>query len=85
METNVIVVDRIANVAFVNGMLRVESIAMNAAGQEKPSGTLLIPGNVVGRVIQSLVNAVQELEKKAREAAAASGAISDLVPTGKLS
>ncbi len=85
METNVIVMDRIANVAFVNGMLRVECIAMNAAGQEKPSGTLLIPGNVVAPVIQSLVNAVQELEKKAREAAAASGATSDMVRTGKLS
>jgi len=50
---------------------------VGAAGQEKPSGMLLIPTNVAAPVVQSLVNGMQELEKKLREAA------SDAVPAGK--
>ena len=69
METNVIIVDRISNIAVSNGILRIECVAVNAAGQEKPSGTVLIPGIVAGQVIQSLVNAMQDLEKKLREGA----------------
>jgi hypothetical protein len=58
---------------------------MSATGQEKPSGTVLIPGTMSrGQVIQSLVKGVQELDKKAREAmAACSGAgYATTVPTG---
>jgi len=38
METNVIVVDRISNIAVSNGILRIECVSISAAGQEKPSG-----------------------------------------------
>jgi hypothetical protein len=76
METNVIVVDRISNIAVSNGILRIECVSVSAAGQEKPSGTVLIPVNVAAPVVQSLVNGMQELDKKLREGA---------VPTGKLS
>ncbi len=55
METNVIIVDRISNIAVSNGILRI--VSMSASGQEKPSGTVLIPANVAGAVVQSLVNA----------------------------
>ncbi len=59
---------------------------MSASGQEKPSGTVLIPANVAGAVVQSLVNGMQELNKKHREAMAASGGgLPETFPTGKLS
>jgi hypothetical protein len=87
MGTSVIVIDRMSNIAVSNGILRIECVAVSATGQEKPSGTVLIPANVAGAVIQSLVNGVQELDKKLRETAMAStGAISTgTTPTGKLS
>ena len=86
MEPNVILVDRIANVAVANGVLRIECVSTSASGQEKPSGTVLIPANVAGAVVQSLVNAMQELDKKAKEAMAASGGLTPgMVPTGRLS
>lgn len=39
-----------------------------ANGQERLSGTLLIPGNQAGQVLQTLVAAAQEIEKKLRNA-----------------
>ena len=51
METNVIMVDRISNVAVSNGIVRIECVSVSAAGEEKPSGTVLIPGIVAGQVI----------------------------------
>jgi hypothetical protein len=68
MDTTSIVVDRIGAIAIMNGVLRIECMAVNAAGQEK--GTLLIPANVAGAVAQSLVNGMQQLEKKVRDATA---------------
>ena len=72
MDANVILVDRIANVAVANGVLRLECVSMSSTGQEKASGTVLIPVAVAGQVVQGLVNAMQELDKKLRDAAAAS-------------
>ena len=86
METNVIIVDRISNIAVSNGILRIECLSISASGQEKPSGTVLIPANVAGAVVQSLVNGMQELEKKLRGAMAASGGeLPETFPTGKMS
>ena len=86
METSVIVIDRISNLAVSNGILRIECVAVNAAGQEKPSGMVLIPANMAGAVVQSLVNGMQELDKKRREAMAASGGgLPETFPTGKIS
>ena len=84
MESNVILVDRITNVTVTNGIMRVECASMVAGGPDKPSGTVLIPVLVARQVVQVLVNSMQELEKKAREAMAASGATSGIVPTDKL-
>ena len=86
METSVIVIDRISNMAVSNGILRIECVAVNAAGQEKPSGMVLIPANVAGAVVQSLVNGMQELDKKRREAMAASNVgLPETFPTGNIS
>jgi hypothetical protein len=86
MDGNVILVDRIANAAVANGVLRIECAVASSAGQEKPSGTILIPVLVAGQVVQTLVNAMQELEKKAREAAAASSSAGypTTIPTGNM-
>jgi hypothetical protein len=86
MDTNVILVDRIANVAVANGVLRIECTCGSASGQEKPSGTVLIPAVVAGQVVQTLLNAMQELDKKAREAAAASSGAGypTTIPTGNM-
>jgi hypothetical protein len=86
METSVIVIDRISNIAVSNGILRIECVAVNVAGQEKPSGMVLIPANVAGAVVQSLVNGMQELDKKRRAATAASNVeLPETFPTGKIS
>jgi len=77
---NLMVVERIANIAVSNGIVRIECVAVNAAGQEKPSGTVLIPANLAGPVVHSLVKGMQELDKKLREAAAPATA-----PTGQFS
>jgi hypothetical protein len=42
------------------------------------AGTLLIPGIVAGQMIQSLVNARQDLDRKHREA------MGGAIPTGKM-
>jgi hypothetical protein len=68
-----VLIDRLAHVGLYNGVLRIECVEATANGQERPSGTLLIPGNQAGQVLQSLVAAAQELEKKLRDAKAASG------------
>lgn len=86
METSVIVIDRLSNIAVSNGILRIECVAVNAAGQEEPSGMVLIPTNVAGAVVQSLVNGMQELDKKRREEMAASGGgLPETFPTGNIS
>ena len=86
MEASVIVIDRISNLTVSNGVLRIECVAVNAAGQEKPSGMVLIPANVAGAVVQSLVNGTQELDKKRREAMAASNVgLPETFPTGNIS
>jgi hypothetical protein len=82
MEAGVMVIDRISNIAVSNGILRIECVAVNATGQEKPAGMVLIPVNVAGAVVQSLVGGLQELDKKLREAAAASD--TSTVPTGTI-
>ncbi len=86
MDTNVIVIDRINTISVGNGIVRIECMASSPSGQEKPSGTLLIPAVVAGPVIQSLVGAMQELDKRAREAAHGGGAsgFPSTIPTGNM-
>jgi hypothetical protein len=49
MEAKVIIVDRIANVAMANGLVRIECTAASASGLGKPSGTVLISAVVAGK------------------------------------
>jgi hypothetical protein len=63
----ILLIDGIKDVVLHNGMLRVDCVSAGPNGQEKPSGTLLIPANIAGPVVQTLANALAELEKKIRE------------------
>ncbi|MGO9698338.1 MAG: hypothetical protein ACLPX7_03630 [Xanthobacteraceae bacterium] len=60
-------IDGIKTVTFHNGVLRIDCIAAGPNNEERPSGTLLIPANQAKQVLQALVNATQELEKRIRE------------------
>jgi hypothetical protein len=62
-----ILVDGIKDVVFHNGIVRVECLSIGANGEQQNAGTLLIPGNVTGPLLQTLANAVQELDKKIRD------------------
>jgi hypothetical protein len=64
-------IDGIKAAVFHNGILRIDCVTVGPNNEERPSGTLLIPGNQAGSVLQALVTAAQELEKKVREQEAA--------------
>lgn len=69
-----IVVDALKEIVFHNGVLRVECMAAGPNGVLTPSGILVIPGQVAVAVVQSLGTAIDELDKKLREQAAANAA-----------
>jgi hypothetical protein len=62
-----IFMDSVKTVAFQNGVLRIDCIAIGPNSEERSSGTLLIPGNQAGPILQALVSATQELDKRIRE------------------
>jgi hypothetical protein len=64
---SVILIDRISTVVITNGILRIDCIASGPDGSERASGTLLIPANQAGVVLQSLVGAANEIDKRLRE------------------
>ena len=66
---SVILVDRVGSVVFHNGVLRVDCIASGPNNEERLAGTLPIPANQAAAVLQSLVGAAQELDKRLREQA----------------
>jgi hypothetical protein len=76
-----VLIDAIKAVVFHNGVLRIDCVAAGPNNEERPSGTLLIPGNQAGPILGALTQAVQELDKKVREQAqqAAAGAAAGLV------
>ena len=67
---SVTLIDGLKMIAYHNGILRIDCVAAGPNGEERPSGTLLIPGNQARQVLVALVNATQELEKRMREQAA---------------
>ena len=52
---------------FVNGILRVQTICINSAGEQVESGTIEVPGNSVGDVINGLVAATNGINDKLAE------------------
>jgi hypothetical protein len=62
-----VLIDSVSNITFHNGVVRIECVAAGADGKPHPSGTLIIPGAVVGPVLEVLIKGTQELDKKIRE------------------
>lgn len=67
---SMIMVDGIKDIVFHNGIVRIDCLSAGPNGEQRPSGTIVIPANVTGPILQSLANAMQELDKKIREHAA---------------
>ncbi|MFO1084349.1 MAG: hypothetical protein U1E21_07290 [Reyranellaceae bacterium] len=67
---SMIMVDGIKDIVFHNGIVRIDCLAAGPNGEQRASGTIVIPANVTGPILQSLANAMQELDKKIREHAA---------------
>lgn len=63
-----ILIDGIKAVSFHSGILRIDCVEAGPNNSERPSGTLLIPAAQAGPILNALVNAVQELDKRMREA-----------------
>jgi hypothetical protein len=76
---SVTLIDAVKAIVMHNGVLRIDCVAAGPNNEERPSGTLLIPGNQVRQILQSLTQAVQGLDKKIREQAqqAAAGKVTN--------
>ena len=62
-----ILIDAISNVTVAGGLVRVDCVAIGPNNQQRPSGTLLIPGPQAASVLTALVNAMKELQRKQQE------------------
>jgi hypothetical protein len=65
-----VLIDGITNVTISGGLVRIDCVAVGPNNQHRPSGTLLIPAPQAGAVLNSLVNAMKELQRKQQEQAA---------------
>ena len=58
------IVESLGNVTFVNGLMRVQTLGVNPAGKMSETGTIEIPGNKIGEVINLLATAAQGISDK---------------------
>ena len=61
------IIEGLGNVSFVNGLLRIQTVAVGSDGKINESGSIEIPGNKVGDVITSLTAAAQGISEKIGE------------------
>ena len=64
---SMVIIDGIKDIVLHNGMVRIDCLSMGPNGETRPSGTLVIPGNITASMLQTMANALQELDKKLRE------------------
>ena len=69
-----LLIDRVTSITLHGNVVRVHCSAIGADGKEEAVGTILIPGNEVGPIMQALVNGLQEMQKQLRERASAAAA-----------
>ena len=62
-------VDGIKAITMHANVVRVHCVCVGAEGKQEEAGTLVIPGNEVAGVIQSLVNGLQQMQTQIRERA----------------
>tara|TARA_B100001057_G_scaffold480813_1_gene554075 strand:+ start:798 stop:1052 length:255 start_codon:yes stop_codon:yes gene_type:complete len=60
-------VEGIGKVTFVNGVLRVQTVCVNSGGESIESGSIEIPGNMIGDVINGLATATKGINDKLAE------------------
>ena len=60
-------IDGIKAVSYHNGVVRIDCVSTGPNNEERPSGTLVIPGPRAGQIVQALTQALQELSNKLRE------------------
>ena len=60
-------VEGIGKVTFVNGVLRVQTVSINASGEQVESGSIEVPGSSIGDVINGLVTATNGINSKLAE------------------
>ncbi len=60
-------VEGIGNITFVNGILRVQALTVNSDGKLGESGTIEIPGNRAGEIINALNAGVTGISEKLGE------------------
>jgi len=57
-------IEGLGNVSFINGLLRIQTLKVNSDGNVHESGTLEIPGNKVGDIINGIAAAAQGISNK---------------------
>ena len=62
------IIEGLGTVSFVNGLLKVQTIGINSAGEAYETGQLEIPGGRVGDVIDGLSKAALGIQAKLKEA-----------------
>lgn len=60
-------VEGLGNVTFVNGLLRIQALTVNTDGKLSESGTIEIPGNRVGEIINALSAGATGISEKLGE------------------
>lgn len=58
------IIERISTASFSNGLLKIQAQSMDASGNWKDSGTVEIPGSIVGDVITQLTSAANGIAEK---------------------
>jgi hypothetical protein len=66
---SITLIDSIQDVVLHNGIIRIDCIATGPNGEQRPSGTLVISSHQTGAVLQTLIGAMQEIERRLREQA----------------
>jgi hypothetical protein len=68
-----ILIDRITSITLHSGIVRIDCVWIGPNGEERPSGSLLIPAAQAEAIMKSMVGSLQELDKKLREHRQAAG------------
>jgi len=63
----IMIIEGLGNVSFVNGLLRIQTLAVGPDGKISESGSIEIPGNKVGDLITSQTAAAQGISEKIGE------------------
>lgn len=58
------IIEGLGNVTFVNGLLRIQAVAVGSDGKITETGSLEIPGNKIGDIISALTAATKGISEK---------------------